>query len=79
MEIIFKAVKCTQFCNIEEHKNMSFDELKNLSCSCGLVKAGCYLISWDGDGLGLVADTKDEAERIAHCMNIAWDLAKNGL
>jgi len=74
---IFSAVKCTEFCNIEEHKNMSFYELRYLSCSCGLVKAGCYQIMWDGPGLGLVADTKDEAERIAYCMNVAWRLAKN--
>jgi hypothetical protein len=75
---IFKAAKCVQFCENEEHKTMPLDDLKYSSCCCSLTRNGCYCIVSDGQGLGLIADTKEEAERISDVMNIAWDLAKNG-
>lgn len=47
-----------------------------LSCGCSLADFGHYMIMWNGPGLGLVCDNKEDAERKAFMMNEAWNLAK---
>jgi hypothetical protein len=46
------------------------------SCGCSLSDNGHYWITWDGPGLGLVCEDKEDGERKAFMMNEAWHLAK---
>ena len=70
---IFKAIPAVE-CG--SHEDISQDSRKFFSCGCGLADAGFYLITWDGPGLGLVCDNKEDGERKAHMMNVAWYLSK---
>ena len=73
MEKIFKAIPAER-CGF--HDVFVKESLGLLSCSCGIAASGCYVIVWDGPGLGLVYDNESDAIRVAEAMNIAWHMAK---
>jgi len=73
--VVFKAVPAPR-CDI--HQN--YDEFPKgsmvfSSCPCGLADSGHYMITWHGAGLGLVCISKEDGDRKAHMMNVAWNLA----
>lgn len=73
MKDIFTAVPA-QPCGRHEH--IPKGERSILSCGCGLADSGCYMIAWDGPGLGLVCENEDDGQRKAFMMNVAWYLSQ---
>lgn len=72
LEEIFTAVTATP-CG--HHEDVPVGQRGYYSCGCGLADAGCYIIQWHGNGLGLVCDSKEDGDRKAYMMNVAWNLA----
>lgn len=73
MEKVFDIAPAT---GCGRHEHLPKEAKQFLSCGCGLAELGCYMIVWGGQGLGLVCESKEDGDRKAYMMNVAWDLSK---